>query len=51
MRRLELKIEVDGPLTSADWDLAMDAALAGNGLAYLFEARVQPLIDASSRQR
>ena len=48
---MELKIEVDGPLTLTDWDLAMDAALAGNGVAYLFEARVQPLIDAGRLQR
>lgn len=47
----ELSLEVDGPLTLNDLDLILEAALAGNGAAYLFEARVQPLIDAGRLQR
>ena len=37
----ELEIEVDGPLTLADQDLMTDAALAGTGLAYVFEGLVE----------
>ncbi len=37
----ELEIEVDGPLTLADQDLMIDAALAGTGLAYVFEGLVE----------
>ncbi|WP_044561744.1 LysR family transcriptional regulator [Azospirillum sp. B4] len=37
---VELDVEVDGPLTLSDQDLMVDAALAGTGLAYVFDARV-----------
>jgi DNA-binding transcriptional LysR family regulator len=37
----ELEIEVDGPLTLDDQDLMVDAALAGTGIAYVFEGLVQ----------
>ena len=47
----ELSIEVDGRLTLTDWDLVLEAALAGNGLAYLFEARVLPWIEEGRLQR
>lgn len=33
----ELEIEVDGPLVLSDQDLMIDAALAGSGVAYVFE--------------
>ena len=33
----ELEIEVDGPLVLSDQDLMIDAALAGSGIAYVFE--------------
>lgn len=36
----ELEIEVDGPLTLDDQDLMVDAALAGAGIAYVFEGLV-----------
>ena len=41
---VELEIEVDGPLTLGDQDLMVDAAVGGAGLAYLFDAQVEPLI-------
>lgn len=47
----ELSIEVNGRLTLSDWDLVLDAALAGHGLAYQFEARVLSLIAAGRLQR
>jgi len=37
----EVEIEVDGPLTLSDQDLMVDAALAGAGLAYVFEGMVE----------
>ncbi|MEA1651316.1 LysR family transcriptional regulator [Nitrospirillum sp. BR 11164] len=43
-----LDVEVDGPLTLSDQDLMVDAALAGTGLAYVFDARVTDLV-ASGR--
>jgi len=41
---IELEVEVDGPLTLSDQDLMIDAALAGAGLAYLFEQQVEGLL-------
>lgn len=35
---VELKVEVDGPVTLSDIDLMTEAALAGVGLAYVFES-------------
>jgi len=40
----ELEVEVDGPLTLSDQELMIDAALAGVGLAYVFEGRVTDLL-------
>ncbi|TXH35905.1 MAG: LysR family transcriptional regulator [Rhodospirillaceae bacterium] len=37
----ELEIEVDGPLALDDQDLMVDAALAGTGIAYVFEGLVR----------
>jgi DNA-binding transcriptional LysR family regulator len=42
----EIAIEVNGPLTLSDQDLMVDAALAGSGIAYVFEGLVQQHIDA-----
>lgn len=41
----ELLVEVEGPLTMNDQGLMVDAALAGVGLAYVFEAQVASLLD------
>lgn len=41
----EVLIEVDGPLTLSDQSLMVDAALAGVGLAYVFEAQVSTLLE------
>jgi DNA-binding transcriptional LysR family regulator len=41
---IELEVEVDGPLTLSDQDLMIDAALAGSGLAYLFEQQAEALV-------
>ena len=38
---IELNIEVEGPLTLTDQDLMVDAAIAGMGLAYVFENRIE----------
>ncbi|KFE71936.1 LysR family transcriptional regulator [Hyalangium minutum] len=40
----EVVIEVDGPLTLSEQGLMVDAALAGVGLAYVFEAQVSTLL-------
>lgn len=40
----EVVIEVDGPLTLSDQGLMVDAALAGVGLAYVFEGQVSTLL-------
>lgn len=40
-----MELEVDGPLTLSDQGLMIDAALAGAGLAYVFEAQVAPLVE------
>jgi DNA-binding transcriptional LysR family regulator len=42
---IELDIEVDGPLTMTDQEMMIDAALDGVGLAYVFEAHVEQLIN------
>jgi DNA-binding transcriptional LysR family regulator len=41
----EVLVEVEGPLTMNDQGLMVDAALAGVGLAYVFEAQVSSLLD------
>ncbi|MCY1073169.1 LysR family transcriptional regulator [Archangium lansingense] len=41
----EVLIEVDGPLTLTEQGLMIDAALAGLGLAYVFEGLVEPLLE------
>jgi len=41
---IEIAIEVEGPLTLGDQDLAIRAALDGAGLAFAFEAQVGSLI-------
>ncbi|HWT98824.1 MAG TPA: LysR family transcriptional regulator [Terriglobales bacterium] len=42
----ELEIEVDGPITLSEQDLMIDAALAGSGIAYVFEGLVAQHIEA-----
>lgn len=41
-----LAVSVDGPVTLSDQDLMVGPALAGVGLAYLFEAQVGALIES-----
>lgn len=41
----EVLVEVDGPLTLNDQSAMVDAALAGVGLAYVFEAQVTSLLE------
>jgi DNA-binding transcriptional LysR family regulator len=41
---VELAVEVDGPLTLGEQDLAVAAALDGTGIAFAFEAQVNELI-------
>jgi DNA-binding transcriptional LysR family regulator len=41
---VEVEIDVVGPLTMNDQDLMLDAALAGAGLAFVFEAQAEELI-------
>jgi DNA-binding transcriptional LysR family regulator len=43
---IEIAVEVDGPLTLGDQDLAVEAALGGAGIAFAFEAQVQSLIES-----
>ncbi|WP_217911092.1 LysR substrate-binding domain-containing protein [Myxococcus sp. AM011] len=40
----EVLVEAEGPLTLNDQGLMVDAALAGVGLAYVFEAQVKQLL-------
>jgi DNA-binding transcriptional LysR family regulator len=42
---VELAVEVDGPLTLGDQDMAIQAALDGAGIAFAFEAQVKPFVD------
>lgn len=42
---VELNVEVSGPLTVSDQDLALGAALDGAGIAFAFEAQARPFID------
>ena len=42
---IELAVKVEGPLTLGDQDLSVEAALDGVGLAFAFEAQVQPLVE------
>lgn len=46
-----VEVEVDGPLTLGDQDLIVDAALAGVGLAYLFEGQVERQLEAGTLVR
>ncbi|GGF07840.1 LysR family transcriptional regulator [Aliidongia dinghuensis] len=39
-----IEIEVEGPLMLADWDMTIDAALAGAGVAYVFEGIAEPFL-------
>jgi DNA-binding transcriptional LysR family regulator len=47
----EVSIEVDGPITLGDQDLMLEPALAGLGLAYLFEGQVADLLAAGRLMR
>ncbi len=41
-----VEVQVDGPLTLSDQDMMVDSAIAGTGLAYVFEGQVtQPLAE------
>ncbi|RJF87609.1 LysR family transcriptional regulator [Oleomonas cavernae] len=40
----EVEVEVDGPLTLNEQDVMVDCALAGAGLAYVFEGQVEALL-------
>jgi len=41
---IELKVEIDGPLTINDQELGISAALDGIGLAFAFESQVEGLL-------
>lgn len=47
----ELEIEVDGPITLSEQDLMIDAALAGSGIAYVFESLAAPHLEAGRLMR
>lgn len=47
----DIEIEIDGPLALADQDLMVDAALAGAGLAYVFEGMAERHIAAGRLTR
>jgi DNA-binding transcriptional LysR family regulator len=49
--RRELKVKVEGQLTFNDIHRAVDAALAGFGIAYVFEDVVQPLLKKGRLKR
>jgi DNA-binding transcriptional LysR family regulator len=49
--RRELKVRVEGQLTFNDIHRAVDAALAGFGIAYLFEDVVQPFLKKGRLKR
>ena len=40
----QIEVEVDGPLTLSEQDVMVDCALAGAGLAYVFEGQVEALL-------
>ncbi|WP_439639719.1 LysR family transcriptional regulator [Nevskia sp.] len=46
-----LAVEVDGPLTLGSQELMLDAALAGAGLAYVFETRAAPFTASGQLRR
>jgi DNA-binding transcriptional LysR family regulator len=46
-----VEVGVEGPLISGDVDIVTDAALAGVGLAYLFEDQVASLLEAGALAR
>ncbi|MFD2265194.1 LysR family transcriptional regulator [Lacibacterium aquatile] len=48
---IELDVEVDGPLTLSDQELMLEAALAGSGIAYVFEAQVTEHLAAGRLER
>jgi len=47
----KIDVAVDGPLIFDDEDMAIDAALAGTGVAYVFEDTVDSLIEAGALVR
>lgn len=47
----ELEIEVDGPITLSEQDLMIDAALAGSGIAYVFESLAAPHLEVGRLMR
>ena len=49
--RHRVEVGVEGPLISGDIDIVTDAALAGVGLAYLFEDQVATLLEAGALVR
>jgi DNA-binding transcriptional LysR family regulator len=49
--RHSIEVGVDGPLVFDDEDMAVDAALAGVGLAYLIEDQVASLLEAGALTR
>jgi DNA-binding transcriptional LysR family regulator len=49
--RHSVEVGVEGPLMSGDIDIVTDAALAGVGLAYLFEDQVATLLKAGALVR
>ena len=49
--RQKLEIAVDGPLIVNDFDLAFRGALAGAGIAYGYDSRIEPALAEGSLQR
>ncbi len=47
----DLSVEIDGPLTLGDQDLAVQAALDGAGIAFAFEAQVGDLVARGRLER
>ncbi len=43
---VEVKVDVNGPLTLSDMDMMIEAAVGGVGLAYVFETQARELIAA-----
>jgi DNA-binding transcriptional LysR family regulator len=50
-KRRQLEVDVEGPLIVNNSDVALEAALQGIGLAYLFDFKVQSLIDTGKLER
>lgn len=49
--RRSVEVGVEGPLIFDDEEMVLDAALAGMGLAYLFEHQIAPLLQAGALAR